>query len=144
MPILYPLLLGLLNLLRVVLSLDRNLHCTVQVLDRVVHQDAGNNHPEDVEETKVEVVVVRVGVAMGRALNHGSGVVEDAAVELTERDDELGDVAGGSVVVHCVCNEERQWAPRELQGKEITNSDFDGLIWRVQRNRNSTRAIDVD
>lgn len=112
-------LLGLLNLLRFLLSLDRNLHSTVQVLDRVVHQDARNNHPEDIEESKVEVVVVRVGVAVGRALNHGCGVVEDAAIELAERDDELGDVAGGFVVVHCVCNVERQWAPRELQGKEI-------------------------
>lgn len=89
-----------------------------------MHQDTGNNHPKDVEETKVEVVVVRVGIAVGRTLDHGCGVVEDAAVELAERDDELGDVAGGSVVVHCVCCEERQWTPRELQGREKKNRQW--------------------
>lgn len=81
-----------------------------------MHQDAGDNHPEDVEESKVEVVVVRVGIAVGGALNHGCSIVEDAAVELAEGDDQLGDVARRSVVVHCVCDEERQRTPCELVG----------------------------
>lgn len=84
-----------------------------------MHQDAGDDHPEDVEEAKVKVVVVRAGVAVGGALNHRGQVVEDTAVELAERDDQLSNVARGRVVIHGLGGEEGQGTPGELYGRQI-------------------------
>lgn len=87
----------------------------VEVLHRVVHQDGGDDDPEDVEEGKVKVVVVRVGVAVWGALDDCGQVVEDAAVDLAQRQDQLRDVARGCVVVHGLGGEKGQGTPGELR-----------------------------
>jgi len=107
-------LLALLVLGACSLCSQGSLHGAVDGLDRVVDKDRRNNHPEDVHEAKVKVVVVRVRVTVGRSLDHGGQVVEHASVELTQRDDQLGNVASGLVVVHGPGGEERQGTPSEL------------------------------
>lgn len=96
------------------LSGEGSLAGTVEVLDGVVHQDGGDDDPEDIEEGKVEVVVVWVGVAVRRALDHRGQVVEDAAVDLAQGQDQLCDVARGRVVVHGLGGEKGQGTPGEL------------------------------
>jgi hypothetical protein len=66
-------------------------------IDTLVHQVAGDNNPESVHQDKVAPVVGGLGAGVGNiedvVVEQRSCVVQDVAVELAERDDELEGVA---------------------------------------------------
>jgi len=84
----------------------------------VVHEVGRNHDPEGVQEDKVAPVVEKLRARVRQVENvvvkQGSGVVEDVAVELAERDDELGRVAERVVDGDEVGGEEGARAPEDL------------------------------
>jgi hypothetical protein len=88
--------------------------------DALVHQEAGDDDPEGVHEDKVAPVVAGLGTRVRDVedvvVEHGGGIVEDVAVELAERDDELEGVAEGVVVGDERGGHEGQRTPEGLAG----------------------------
>jgi len=89
----------------------------VQVLAGLNNEDDGDDHPENVEEGKVKVDVVRVRIAVRGAFDHCGEVVKNGSIELAHRNDQLNDVACWAVVVHGIGDVERQRTPGELKKK---------------------------
>lgn len=77
-----------------------------------------DDDPEEVHEEVVAPKVVGLGPAVGNVkdvmVEHAGGVVEDVAVELAQRDDDLQGVTQGAVRCDHVCHEERERSPADL------------------------------
>lgn len=77
-----------------------------------------DDDPEEVHEEVVAPKVVGLGPAVGDVkdvmVEHAGGVVEDVAVELAQRDDDLQGVTERAVGCNHVCHEERERSPADL------------------------------
>jgi hypothetical protein len=86
--------------------------------DTLVHQISRDDDPESVHEDKVAPVVellrARVRQVEDIVVEQGRSVVQYVAVELAERDDELGGVAEGVVDGDEIGGEEGTRAPEDL------------------------------
>jgi hypothetical protein len=93
--------------------------CAPGCVDALDHQKARDDDPEGVHEDKVAPVVCGLGARVRDVedvvVEHGGGVVEDVAVELAERDDELERVADGVVVGDEAGGDEGERAPECLR-----------------------------
>jgi hypothetical protein len=88
------------------------------LLDALVEQRAGNDHPDGVDDDIVEPEVDGLGAAVqGVVVVHVEGVggiVQHAAVDLAQRDDGLDGVAVRALARNQVDCEEGQGTPQEL------------------------------
>lgn len=75
---------------------------------------AADDHPDKVEEEVVEPEVVPLGPAV-LLVKEARAVVQDVAVDLAHRDDELEGVPRGVLRRDAVRDEEGQGAPGELR-----------------------------
>jgi hypothetical protein len=89
--------------------------CRVDALD---HQPTGDDDPEGVHENEVAPVVRGLGARVRNVedvvVEHGGSVVEDIAVELAKRDNELEGVAERMVVGDEGSGNEGQRTPKGL------------------------------
>lgn len=101
--------------------------------DTLVHEVCRDDDPESVHENKVtpevELFRARVGQVENVVIEERGGVIQHVAVELTERDDELGRVPKRVIDGDEVCGEERTRAPEYLYMDDmlaIAGPDGDG------------------
>jgi hypothetical protein len=94
-------------------------------VDALVHQVAWNDNPEGVHQDKVAPVVSGLGAGVGNVedvvVEQRGCVVQDIAVELTERDNELERVAQRVVNGNEVGSDEGEGSPEGLS-KLVSNS----------------------
>lgn len=87
--------------------------------DTLVDEVSWNDDPEGVHQHKVSPVVELLGARVGEVedvvVEERGSVVQDIAVKLAERDDELGRVAAGVVDGDEVGGEEGTGPPEDLE-----------------------------
>lgn len=109
-------LLGLLQQLRGVVDSAEGAHGGV---DALVHEVAGDDDPEEVHQDKVAPVVGCLGAGVGDVedvvVEQGRRVIQDVAVELAERDNELERVAERVVDGDQVGGDEGEGSPEGLR-----------------------------
>ena len=115
-------------------------------VDALVHQVAGDDDPEGVHQHEVAPVVGSLGAGVGNiedvVVEQRGRVVENVAVELAQRDDELQGVAQGVVDGDEVGGEEGEGTPEGLPKSvnELFTADARQIHTAVTVSMHKTKA----